>query len=156
VLYHVIENWGLTMFGAAEWLETESADALTWWQRDLSDVMIKGKNGDFLSYFQYSGSWSIYNHGLLSGGECHRSGGQGGEKVSFEYFGKSASIFYLNTVGNSAIEVYLDGVLSSGFNTFSNLVAIGTEPIPVSRRGLHYVEVVVTSGELFFDYLQVY
>lgn len=42
VIYHALVHYGNYAWFAEEWAEDESADALAWWQKDLTGVYVKG------------------------------------------------------------------------------------------------------------------
>lgn len=58
VIYHALDHYGGYTWEAEEWGETESGDALAWWQKDLTGVYMGGWHNEYPTQAAYFwGSW---------------------------------------------------------------------------------------------------
>jgi hypothetical protein len=111
VIYHALLKFSDSAWDSAAWDEGESEDALIWWQRNLSGLMVrKNEQGERAIYgyvderFSYIGSWTpdapVYNE----------SGSGPSNYLAFTVYGSG----FLPKMGTGnvcgAVNVYCDGV----------------------------------------------
>lgn len=159
VVYYTLNDQAFDLFGCEAWGEFESAAALDWWTKDLSELPSKG-DLDSIALAMF--------HGVVGTVVSNASAWAGSylEDVStFELYiyGFNVQFFGRRAPGLGTIKRWFDGVPSAEFNISNaseifqtSLGSAGSNGLDGRNfKGLHKIKFEVVSGSVNIDKVQV-
>jgi len=142
-------------WGSALWTETQSAAAATWWAKDLTDALQKGKWNDLDSRIAKFG-WTDITHASSYLGEYNTGSNNGDDRIEFYVKCSAFKYGYLAGPTFGTVGIYVDGVLAKSLNQY-NATSLPQQEwmITAAFRGLHFVKVMATAGYGTLDFVDV-
>jgi hypothetical protein len=142
---------GETWKASSTWAENESALAVAWWAKDLTDAMVKGVYDDASTKIEYSGTWYIRSPWTAYNNATHMTNVLGASLMYF-FIGLSSSFTYAADPPGGTGELFLDGV---SLETFTQSIYGGTKIVTAQVRKLHCVKLVYKTGYFNMDRVDV-
>lgn len=142
------------------WGVGDSAAARTWWEKSVSDALIKGEHEETAAAFNFVGSWGrddgAPNYGL-HGGYAEFSGNNASDVVSFYYYGRTLKYGFLRASNQNNVNLLIDvdGQLAVPCYSVTRLAQQVVE-FDAGFKGLHYVRSVKSVGQqMNLDWVQI-
>lgn len=156
VLYKTLDFYAGYVWEMEEWIETESADALAWWQKVIEVGLPRGMYSVSWLGYVWDGTWtSVYSPGFWSDNYAVASGPVG-KCFSAYWSGKTFTLWFAKgpTFGN--LLVYMDGQLVRTIEQYQ-AGSVGQTFIEYecALRGLHYLELVKESADVTADAVKI-
>lgn len=155
VIYRALFFWGGAGWGAAEWEETQSAQALAWWLEDGSNFLHFGKYDETELSGVLTGTWNSTEIAESYMGACLVSAGATGETFTFEFIGKNFKYGFLYWPDGGIYRVYIDGVRIYRASQYYQWGTLPTqEIIRVPSRGVHRACIECETGKIAVDWVE--
>lgn len=128
----VLLTYSGVLWGSAIWGSSDSANALAWWNKDLSDAMVIGVYGYNSAFLSTNGNWAT----VTSGSDHYLRAQAVGDWYEFYYYAKKAAVRTYYISGQGEGDVFVDGIFNQhavwvlGENLFE---------IEFPSKGLHLV-----------------
>lgn len=160
VLVQVLALYSGMAWESELWDVTQSADALSWWNQDLSGAFGRETVEEDDAGITYVGTWGRDDgapNGGLHGGYYMVGGGASVNSAEFYFYGRFFKLGYSLNSNFSTVAITFDGGIDQSLNQYgASWLAQQTTEFDLGFRSLHHVR-LETLGNSYFniDYVAV-
>lgn len=156
VLHRALLFYSGISWESAEWTETQSADALVWWGKNLVYVMEKVIYDDGDQRLKYTGTWTRINHAQAFNGSYYQANAAVGG--SMEAYFKSHIMRYVfkSASTNGSVDIQIDGGAVVRWSLdYGDEVGFWLITPTVPSKNLHRIKITAAIGVVNIDSLEV-